>query len=425
MKAAPKPRFQAASMLRFALGLVSVLAASCSPASTKSGAGQGQDKSDPVRVVSFVEARRVPAPRSIDVQARLAAQDEASLAMLVGGRLARLDVDVGDSVDEKGIIAALDSTDLQIEVERARATLATACARLGATVDASDFDIEGAAPVLEAKAQVDEARLARDRVAAMTENNVRSAAELEAAEADFAVAKSRLQAAYNSARALVADIALRRVDLRAAERRLAEATLRAPWRGRVTTRHASVGQILDPGQAIVSLVRIAPLRVILRVPELEAAAVQTGQSVFFTVDGASDQEHSARVLRLAPSIDRLTRTRWIEAITGEADRDLQPGAFCRARIVVDERATALALPQLAVVSFAGVTRVFVADRSERGLVAKSVVVRCGRQLGEHIEILERTLDGTVNGTVDEIVEGSAVIADARGLQSGTTLEVSD
>ncbi|MCB9892354.1 MAG: efflux RND transporter periplasmic adaptor subunit [Planctomycetes bacterium] len=371
------------------------------------------DRRAPIRIVTLVATARVPAPRTIEVSGKLEARDEVRLAMSVGGRLAKLDIDIGDVAERGRTIAALDTVDFDLELERARAALTTACTRLGITPETEDVDLETAAPVSEAKAVLQEARLARERVAAMVGERVRSAAELEDAEATLAVASSRLQAARDEVRTFLAEIAQRRIDVRTAQRRLDEASLEAPWNGRVTARHASVGQILAPGAPVVTLIRAAPLRLSLQVPELEADRVRAGQAVLFTVDGTDSTLHRGNVERLGPSIDRAARTLHVEAAVPDPEDRLRPGSFCRARIVIDERATTLVVPRDAVTTFAGIARVFVVETTEAGLTAKGIVVTPGREIGERLEVL------------DGLEEGTRVVASAKGLQNGNRLEIGE
>ena len=163
----------------------------------------------------------------------------------------------------------------------------------------------------------------------------------------------------------------------------------------------------------MTLIRAAPLRLSLQVPELEADRVRAGQTVLFTVDGTDSTLHRGNVERLGPSIDRAARTLHVEAAVPDPEDRLRPGSFCRARIVIDERATTLVVPRDAVSTFAGIARVFVVETTEAGLTAKGIVVTPGREIGERLEVL------------DGLEEGTRVVASAKGLQNGNRLEIGE
>jgi membrane fusion protein (multidrug efflux system) len=178
-------------------------------------------------------------------------------------------------------------------VRRAEAALAAAEARLGSgqDLDLRKFDVETTASVREARALVAEARLTRDRVESMVQQNAQSGAQLDTAAAVLAVAESRLQRALDEARTNLADVAMRRVEREQAQKRAADSRVVAPWPGRVAVRHATAGQVLGVGAPIVTLLRVDPLRLQLRLPDRLTAEVAAGQLVEFTVDGGGDTVH--------------------------------------------------------------------------------------------------------------------------------------
>lgn len=343
------------------------------------------------------------------------------LGLEVGGRLAALGVDVGDRVEPGAVLASLDDRDLQLALQRARAAVAAAEARIGVPTGASleRFDVEQTPAVREAKAVLIEAALNRDRVASMVEQNMQSGRELEAVEATRAVAESRLQRARDDVRTQIADAALRRVEVAQAEKRLVDSRVVAPWAGRVAARHVTAGQVVAAGAPVVTLLRTEPLRLQLRVPDRAAAEVAVGQVVRFTVDGPAAMEREGRVVRIGPSIERGDRTQLVEAEVGNQDGALVVGAFCRARIVTAPAQPVLAVDKRSVVSFAGVDRVFVVEprsKTDPTPVAKGRIVELGRTIAgkagpEQFEVLRG------------IAAGDRIVADATGLAPETPVQV--
>ena len=198
------------------------------------------------RPVQLVAVATAELPRHLVATGALAAQEELVLGLEVGGRLAALGVDVGDRVEQGAVLASLDDRDLQLALQRARAAVAAAEARIGVPPGAAleRFDVEQTPAVREAKAVLNEAALNRDRVATMVEQNMQSGRELETVEATRAVAESRLQRARDDVRTQIADAALRRVEVAQAEKRLVDSRVVAPWAGRVAARHVTAGQVV-------------------------------------------------------------------------------------------------------------------------------------------------------------------------------------
>lgn len=361
------------------------------------GCGGGKQGGAPAAVprpVRTLVSATEPLPRTLPVTGVLAAQEELVLGMQVGGRLLELSADVGDLVEAGSVLARLDARDFELQVAHASAALRAARARLGLDPgeDVARIDPAATAPVREAQAVLAEAKLQRDRTADLVQEQLRPTAELETADAALAVAESRLQRAREDVQTLLAEAAQSAVELAQAQKRLHDAQLVAPWRGRIAARQATAGEVLAAGAPVVTLVRTDPLRLRLPVSERSAAEVKLGQPVRFTVDGLDGPPREGTVSRLGAVVERGNRTRLVEATVANADGMLLPGAFCRADIVVVAAEPVLVVPKTAIATFAGVSRVFlVAGEPSR---AEGRIVQLGRDLGDRWEIVQGLETGT-------------------------------
>jgi RND family efflux transporter MFP subunit len=355
-------------------------------------AGCGQDhadatakaKQDTPRAVRVVTAESGNLPRVVTVTGTLAAEDQVVLNTEVPGRLDELPVDLGSVVHEGEVVAVLDLTDFLLRVEEAETALAQARARLGVPLDGSGDTIqpEKTSLVRQARAVVDQARRQRERMTTLHGEGILAKAELDQVDADFRVAEARLQEAFEEVRNRQAIVAERRAAVGLAQQRLADATLRAPFDGAVRERHLSVGAYLEVGQAVVTIVRIHPLRLRLAVPERDAASLGVGQPVRLREEGTGTPAEGT-VVRLSPAVDESTRTLMVEAEIPNQDGKLRPGAFATADIVVDPHEKAVLVPASAIVTFAGVTKVITVNDGR----AVERRVQVGRRAGERVEIL--------------------------------------
>ncbi len=380
---------------------VTLLVAACGDAASAGPARTPQ----PPRRVTLVAAAAAELPRSVQVHGVLVALDELVAGFQVPGRLATLRVDLGDTVKEGDEIAALDRRDFELEQARATAALRQTTAQLGLESDDEEVDIAGTASVREAEAVLADARLNRDRVHQLVQQSLSPPADLDAANAVFAIASSRLQRARDQVRTWIAELAVRRQELQIADKRMADATIRAPWPGRIAARHVAVGQYLAAGSPVVTLLRTDPLRLRLEVPERQAWEVSEGQRVEFTVDG-SEESFAGTVQRLGSAIDRSKRTLLVEAAVDNRDGRLLPGGFCRATIVVAANEPVVVVPAAAVASFAGVDRVFVVEDGK----AKEVLVSLGRRTADAVEIRAGVTAGTkIVAEPGDLVRGTPVV----------------
>lgn len=344
---------------------------------------------DAPRPVKLIPAAQGTLPITVTATGTLAAEDQVVLNTKVAGRLAELPVDLGSVVRAGDEVAVLDLTDFRLRVDQAKTALAQARARLGLPADDSTDDIkaENASLVRQAKAVLEQARLNRGRMVSLNQDGIIAKSELDTAEADYRVAEARYNEALEEVRSRAALVAERRTQLRIVEQQLADATLRAPFDGAVRERHLSIGGYLDVGAPVVTIVRMHPLRLRLAVPEREATRVEVGQPVQVRVEGEGAVD--GRVVRVSPAVDEATRTVMIEAEVPNADDELRPGSFATGNVVIDPDQPAVLVPTSAVVTFAGVSKVFgVADGK-----AVEKRVKTGRRAGDRVEVVEGVTAG--------------------------------
>jgi RND family efflux transporter MFP subunit len=384
--------------------ILAIILTSCG-GGTASATGAAPVPGSP-RAVEVIPAIEAPIERTISVTGTLAAEDQVTMAFKVAGRLERLDVDLGSAVEAGAVLATLAPTDFVLRTSQANAALQQARARLGLPVDGSDetIDIEGTAVVRQARAVLDQAKLTRDRAASMFRDGIGSQADLDAAEAGFRVAEGRYQDAIEEVRNRQALLVQRRTELELARQAQADSQLTAPFTGRIRERHATPGQYLSTGSSVVTLVKVNPLRLRLSISERESGAVRVGQTVRVTLEGDSTV-HVGRIARISPAIEEASRTLSVEAQVANPTGALRPGAFANAEVVTDARESSLLIPATAIVSFAGVEKVFVVTEGK----AAERRVTTGRREAERVEVLAGLKVGeSVVVSPGNLVDGESV-----------------
>jgi RND family efflux transporter MFP subunit len=314
----------------------------------------------------------------------LAAEEQVVLGMKVAGRLAEITVDLGTRVKQGQVVARLDPTDFRLRVQLVENAIQQARARLGLSQDGGSDRVDPAKTPLvrQAQAVLDEALLTRDRRIKLWEQQFIARAELDAAEAAAKVAESRYHDAVEEVNNRLGILAEKRTELELARQQLADTVLRAPIDGAMNARQAAVGEFLNAGAPVATLVRINPLRLRLAVPERETGAIRQGQLVRLTLE-TDPTVYEGRVARLAPAISEQNRALVIEAEIPNEQGRLRPGAFARAEIVVQPDRRLVTVPADAIVTFAGVEKVLVVENGRA--VEKRVTT--GRRIANRLEIL--------------------------------------
>lgn len=201
------------------------------------------------------------------------------------------------------------------------------------------------------------------------------------------------------------------VRARAAARRLQEERLQdmeitAPFAGVLGPRRVSVGQYVNAGQDLVTLVDSSRVKVTYHLPERELARVRLGQEVKLSIAAYPNHEFNGVVDLINPVVNPETRTAEIRATAANPEALLKPGMFARVETIVDRRAAAVVIPEGALVpSLAGFAVYVVVDGRAR-LTSVQIGVR-GRGTVEIGRGLSAGQDIVTEGT-QKLVDGMAV-----------------
>lgn len=347
----------------------------CRSGETQANASRGGGAATlPVKQVRVGDAVSRRLVRTVTAPGTLAADEQATLSFKVPGRLSEIKIDLGSLVRKGQVIAQLETTDFKGRVNQAEAGLQQARARLGLPPQGDDdrINTENTALVREASAVLDEAQANRERTRQLVNQGIQSRAELDRVESAYKVADSRYQDAVEEVRNRQAVLLQRRSELSLARQQLAETTLYASFDGAVRERRASVGEYMASGAPVVTVVRLHPLRLRVEIPEREAQEIRVGQSVRVVVEGEVSGPHSGRIARLSPAFEEQSRTLIIEAEVDNLQGRLRPGSFAKAEIQTTSTSEAVMVPASAIVTFAGIQKVFTVKDGKA--VEKNVVV---------------------------------------------------
>jgi HlyD family secretion protein len=344
------------------------------------------------RSVELVAVSERQMDRSVAVQGTLAPDEQVVVSTRVAGHLSSISVDLGSAVTAGQVIAQIEPQDFRLRVEQARAARGQARASLGLADDdakaKAQVDIEQTSAVRQARATLDEARANLERAKQLRDRKLVAPAEFDATNTAYLRAEAALESAREDARSRISLLGQRGSELALAQKELTDTQIRAPISGIVSMRSASAGEFLPAAAPLVTIVRVDPLRLRVQIPERDAQAVQVGQPVKVTLDG-DQAAHAGTVARVSPALDEASRTLTVEAAIENPGQRLRAGSFARAEITVSSEPV-LAVPESAVVSFAGIEKVITVERGK----AVEKPVGTGRRAGGFIEILSGVDAGT-------------------------------
>ena len=310
------------------------------PAAPAPNAGAGPAKGGPpgaggpapqAVTVEAIKVAVMPMPQSITAVGSVRSDESVTLRPEVVGRIAEIRFTEGQSVTKGAVLVKLDDSVTGADAEQARANLWLA-------------------------------RSKSERAAELHQKGFVSAQAKDEAEGALRVAQATVQSA---------------------EARLARMEIRAPFSGIIGLRQVSVGDYVKDGQDMVNLESIDSLKVDFKVPETFLRRVQVGQSMQLTLDAIPGKTYDGKVLAINPLVDAAGRSIVIRALIRNTNAALRPGMFARVRLLTDEKADSMVVPEQALVPQGEDQFVFkVADGR-----AQRVKVEIGQRRDGNVEIL--------------------------------------
>ena len=233
-----------------------------------------------------------------------------------------------------------------------------------------------------ARAQLTLATGEFDRAKMLFDKQLLSKSDFDQKSAQAEVARRQFEIARNGAMQQYQGLLAARARVMLAKKALADTIVRAPFAGVVGQRLVSVGDYVQRGTKVASVLRTNPLRVQLTVPEQFSAGVAVGRSVSFEVDASPGQKFTGQVRYVSPALEADSRTLVVEAVVPNDSGALKPGAFATALIEQANRSPGVLTPAAAVRTVSGTSRVFVVA----GDTAEERIVTIGQPLGDLVEI---------------------------------------
>jgi RND family efflux transporter MFP subunit len=303
----------------------------------------------------------------------------------------------------------------------------------GARTQQAAANIQAAqAAVKSAQARTERAqagvRMAQAEVGAAQARIAQAAADKKAQQARAQGARAAEGTAGARVGVAQAGVGQARAGLFAATTRRGYTEIRSLVNGVVTQRLISPGVLVQPGQAILKLAQIRPIRVQANVAESDLAKIQVGSSVTIRNRDNPKITTLSRVTSIAPAVDPASRTGVVEAILPNTNEKFLSGQYAVMEIATGQKQSALRVPSRAIqwrdVPASGVLPtsaqqafVWIAEPvvgEEKQFTAKQVSVETGDGDGQFTAILSGLK-----------VNQSVILGEQAGLKNGDRVVAPD
>ncbi len=277
---------------------------------------QTQALAQPADQATRVEAVRLkeqPLIETVPLTGSVNAERQSQVSTQVEGLVHRIAADIGDRVQEGDLLLELDPELTGIDRDRARAELKSA----------------------EAELQDRQRRLSE---AQNLESGAIAASEIRTLEAQVKIQESARDAARANVARLEAELERHRV--------------RAPYSGIVSARLVDLGEWVSPGDTLVDMVAMTPLRVHFQVPQRYYPQVDTSADMDLRFDAFPDRSLKATIHRKVPLSESGSRTFLLRVTAPEAEGiELIPGMSASGSLRLNTGQTGIAVPRDALIRY--------------------------------------------------------------------------
>jgi RND family efflux transporter MFP subunit len=282
-----------------------------------------------VPVVRTAVVAPIDTPSRLDLAGTTQAFDSATLLARATGYISKRNVDIGSHVHTGDILAVISAPDLDQQLAQARGQLA-----------------QMQAAVIQAKADMDLARVTNDRTTRLVKDGWTS---VQQGDSDRLTLASR-----------VAAVSVAQANLEAQQaqvNRLQQLTgfeqVMAPFDGVITSRQIDVGSLVTAdsasGTSLFSIARNNVLRVQIFVPQAVFFGLKDGEAAAVTVPQLPGHTFHGVVARNASALQQQTRTLLAEVDVNNADGMLAPGLYAVVHLDVPRVHPVVVVPSEAVI----------------------------------------------------------------------------
>jgi membrane fusion protein (multidrug efflux system) len=298
------------------------------------------------------------------------AYEEATISTETPGTVAEIRVREGDRVQQGATLLVLDPTKARLAVKQAEAALA------------------------QAQANFEKARSELERKQLLLSDRTISQGTFDTFKAQHDAAVAAVDGAQSS--------------LALARQSLEDMTITAPFAGVIQAKETSVGEYVRPGDRLLEVIQIDPLKLRFEVPEKHAARLAVGQAVTTAVSALPGETFEGDIMTVFPTLDVHSRTIRVEAKVPNRDHRLKPGFYASVQVPLARVPGSLVIPRSALVRREGIEQVLVVRDDH----AQAVTVVVGAETADQISV--------VSGLSPS---DRLIVTGAEGLQSGDPVRV--
>lgn len=351
----------------------------------------------------------------VEYASKLSPVQEVTIFPKTGGKVASVNVDIGDKVTAGQVLFTLDDAELQAQLQSQQAALAASNANLARTSD-SGFQQQ----ITSSQQAVDKSQIAYnnakdnyDKMQKLYDAEAISKQDLDNAKLRYDNSSLDLKAAQDnlnllieksgpqSIQAAAAQVAQAQAGVNAVQVQLNNASVTSPIAGVVSAKDVKAGQLAGGQSGSVTIIDSSSFIAEVSVPDTVVGKVQIGQSVQVTINALDGKKVTGVIDKISPNSNSKDNSYLVKVKIDNSNGELKAGMFAKVSLPAESKDNILTVPNEAVKMENNVNYLYIADN---GKVKKSSV-DVGISNEKVTEITGNIKEGT-----DVIIEGQNILS---------------
>lgn len=351
----------------------------------------------------------------LEYASKLNPVQEVTVLPKAGGKVASVNVDIGDKVTAGQVLFTLDAAQLQAQLQSQQAALAASNANLART---SDSGLQQ--QITSAEQSVEKSQISYNDAASNYEKMQKLYASGAIAKQDLDNAKVKydncsvdLKAAQDnlnlivqksgpqSTQAAAAQVTQAQAGVNAAQIQLNDASITSPINGVVSAKDVKVGQIAGGQSGSVTIIDSSSFTAEISIPDKVVRKIQVGQSVQVSVSALDNKKITGVIDKISPNSSSKDNSYTVKVKISNPTGELKAGMFAKVSLPSEKKDNILTVPNEALKIENNVNYLYIAENGK----VKKLSVDVGISDEKVTEVI-----GNIKAGANVIVEGQNLLS---------------
>lgn len=353
---------------------------------------------------------------SVEYASNLKPAKEVMVLPKTGGKVATVDVKVGDKVSVGQTLFTLDTKDYAPQLEQAEAGVKAASANLERTSDSGFTQQLLQAEQLVGKLQIqyNTVKDSYDRTQTLYSAEAVSKKEFDDVKTQFDAITIDLKNAQDSLELLkskagpqatksaAAALEQAQAGVSAVQVQINNANITAPIAGVVSEKAVEVGQLAGGQSGYVTVIDNSSLDAEINIPDKMLSKIQVGLSVPITINSSPDEKLTGVIESISPNTSSKNNFYVVKVKIDNSKEDIKAGMFAKISLPAEKKDNILMVPNETIKMENGVNYLYTVYNGE----VKKISVETGISNEKFTEVTGKVEDG-----IDVITEGQNLLTD--------------